>query len=943
MTGVEVGVGVAVGGAAASGGGAATAAALAAAAAASSAATAAAIGAFASSILTNLAISIGLSLISRLLTPKPNTIGRQQSVDRGITQLIRASSEPHKFMYGAHPVSGTMVFATTTGNDNKFLHMVIALAGHQSREITTVWIGDHGIDPDDLDATGDVTSGRFFHEGQEFVRIRKHLGEDNQLADSLLVSDITEWTTAHRLRGITYLYVRLNFNRELFPTGIPNVKALVKGRLIADPRDTAITISTSSVANPTTIKTASAHGVTANGRVFIDGHTGSTPSISGEYHVISTPATDELTIDVNVSVGGTGGSLLKMKWSDNSALVVRDYMLGEFGLNAEQTDEMDDTLAKSAATICDEEVNLPAAVATVDFTADNANNRFSQVIPEGDKELPLHSLDGVEASTTGTLPTGLSGSPTRLFVVSISGKDVGTGGVPLASFKLATSLVNARAGVAISISTDGTGTHTLTRKSQPRYTTNGALALDERPIEIIPNLIIPMAGKLSYTQGLYSMYAGAFISPVTLTLNDDDLRGRLNIRPRPGRLDLYNSVRGTFTDRDNGYQLTDFPPVINATFITRDQEEKIFKDISLPFVTDTYRAQRLARLTNQRAREGLIIDFPARMHAIELAVGETVQVTSTIPDWTNKEFEIITWTFAEGGGIDLVMQETASAIYSYDPDNDAQIPNIAPNTNLPNAFDLPSPPTGLVLTSGTNELLLSAEGSIISRIKASWTAPVDIFVTSGGTIELQMKLNSDSVWETLLRVPGDETIGFLTPIEDGLAYDVRIRGVNSLGVASDFETVLNHTVVGKTAAPPDVDTFSVARLADGTRRLEWTLSPLPDDVRAGGGYRIRYQSGGSITWASAISLHDGLLISSPFETNELASGQFTFGIKAIDSSGNESTNELAFTVTLGDPRLREVLLQRIEQSLPWTGTLTDCFITPENTLEAVFSGTPAAD
>jgi hypothetical protein len=68
------------------------------------------------------------------------------------------------------------------------------------------------------------------------------------------------------------------------------------------------TISTSSVANPTVI-TCSANHPFANGdSVIISGHTGSTPAIDGVY-TISNVAATTFTIPVNVSVGGSGGTV----------------------------------------------------------------------------------------------------------------------------------------------------------------------------------------------------------------------------------------------------------------------------------------------------------------------------------------------------------------------------------------------------------------------------------------------------------------------------------------------------------------------------------------------------------------------------------------------------------------------------------------------------------
>jgi hypothetical protein len=68
------------------------------------------------------------------------------------------------------------------------------------------------------------------------------------------------------------------------------------------------TITSSSVASPTVITTATAHGLVTGERVSIAGHSGSTPAIAGEYVATVTDAT-HFTISVNATVGGTGGTV----------------------------------------------------------------------------------------------------------------------------------------------------------------------------------------------------------------------------------------------------------------------------------------------------------------------------------------------------------------------------------------------------------------------------------------------------------------------------------------------------------------------------------------------------------------------------------------------------------------------------------------------------------
>jgi hypothetical protein len=70
----------------------------------------------------------------------------------------------------------------------------------------------------------------------------------------------------------------------------------------------------------------------------------------------------------------------------------------------------------------------------------------------------------------------------------------------------------------------------------------------------------------------------------------------------------------------------------------------------------------------------------------------------------------------------------------------------------------------------------------------------------------------------------------------------------------------------------------------------------------------------------------GLITYSPFESNQLAAGTYTFAIKAVDSLSNESTTANFLTVTLTDPRLNNVLIQRQERELVWPGVITNGFV-----------------
>ncbi|MCU1324988.1 MAG: hypothetical protein JWN34_358 [Bryobacterales bacterium] len=75
----------------------------------------------------------------------------------------------------------------------------------------------------------DITSGH------HYIRVKKFLGSDDQTASPDLLNEISDWTSNHRLRGITCLYVRIQ-QAAGFNMNIQNIAALVKGKRLYDPR-----------------------------------------------------------------------------------------------------------------------------------------------------------------------------------------------------------------------------------------------------------------------------------------------------------------------------------------------------------------------------------------------------------------------------------------------------------------------------------------------------------------------------------------------------------------------------------------------------------------------------------------------------------------------------------------------------------------------------------
>ena len=251
---------------------------------------------FSGSLLTAFAVGAGMSVVSRALMSAPD-VGQQMS---GLASTVREPTSSRKLVYGRARVGGAMVYMDSTGTDNEYFHMVIAVAGHEIDAYEEIYFNDEKI----------WNNGSFVGQWATYVHLGLHDGSQTS-ADSTLVSESPQWTTNHKLLDTAYIYVRVKYDAEQFANGLPNVSAIIRGK---------------KVYNPTTSTT---------------------------------------------------------EWTQNPALIVRDYLLdAKYGL-AESASNINSTALAAAQTVCDQTVDLEAGGTQVRFQADGvldtANSRQNNI------------------------------------------------------------------------------------------------------------------------------------------------------------------------------------------------------------------------------------------------------------------------------------------------------------------------------------------------------------------------------------------------------------------------------------------------------------------------------------------------------------------------------------------------------------------------------------
>uniref|UniRef100_UPI0032609C75 phage tail protein n=1 Tax=Planktomarina sp. TaxID=2024851 RepID=UPI0032609C75 len=501
-----------------------------------------------SAFATAFAVNFALGAALKALSPKPSLSG----ANRGYQTTAIGTALDHQIIYGKMRVAGARIYDEATGTNNKYLHRIIAFAGHEVESFDKIYINDELAT---LDGSGNVTSPSRYN-GK--VRINLHLGASDQTADTDLVSESVHWTTEHRLRGIAYMYIRLQFDADVFPNGIPEITSTISGKKVYDPR-TSTTV-----------------------------------------------------------------------WSDNPALCLRDYLTSSYGIS-EATANIDDTLVISAANVCDQ--------------------------------------TNTDAGTT-------------------------------------------------------------------RYTCNGAFTTASTPYDMINSLLTSMDGSLWYAQGKWRMKPAYWTTPV-LDLNEDDLRSNISVSTRHSRRNNFNAVKGTFRGEESNWQTTDYPQVTNADFVTADNGQESVADVDLPFTDNSVEARRIARISLERNRQQLTVSASFGLKTLQVQVGDNIRLTNSRFGWTNKEFEVVSWSFGLTEGLDLqtqmTLRETAESVYD---EVDDGVVYERDNTTLLSPFDVPTVGISVVAVAQVSNQKVS--NIAVATVTSGRSEEVD-------HVEVEYKLSSESV------------------------------------------------------------------------------------------------------------------------------------------------------------------------------------------------------
>ena len=412
--------------------------------------------------------------------------------------------------------------------------------------------------------------------------------------------------------------------------------------------------------------------------------------------------------------------------------------------------------------------------------------------------------------------------------------------------------------------------------TQKRYTFDGVIDTASLPVEVMRLIADSMAGFVFFSEGKYFCLAGDYSAP-TIEIDNSWLAGDIGIQTKMPKSQRFNTVKGVYVEPSKGWQPTDYPAITNSTYIAQDAGEEVIRDFPTPFSIDVKRSQRLAKILLNRSRQGIVCTVPCNFKALQLQAGDMVAITNSYLGWSSKAFRVLRWELQPNmGGVVLTCQEEASDAYDWASDEGQDL-DVAPDTNLPNPFDV-EPPTNLAIEE--TQIAFNSEGGVAASLDLSWTASVSAFITG---YESQYKLDSATSYISI-STTAESPVQVLN-LEPGV-YNFRVRSINSVGAKSDWAE-LTAQVFGLTAAPDDITGFSLNDIA-GNAHLSWNQSTsIP--VKLAGQIRVRHSSATSgATWSEAIDISPALPGIATSAVVPLLAG--TYLIKAVDAYGRESVN-----------------------------------------------------
>lgn len=98
-------------------------------------------GYLATTLTGKILLTFAANTLIGALSPKPSSAGS----DRGYQTNTGGTAVDHQIIYGKVKVGGAILYDETTGYNNKYLHRIVGVAGHEIESFEDIYLNDEVV------------------------------------------------------------------------------------------------------------------------------------------------------------------------------------------------------------------------------------------------------------------------------------------------------------------------------------------------------------------------------------------------------------------------------------------------------------------------------------------------------------------------------------------------------------------------------------------------------------------------------------------------------------------------------------------------------------------------------------------------------------------------------------------------------------------------------
>jgi hypothetical protein len=418
--------------------------------------------------------------------------------------------------------------------------------------------------------------------------------------------------------------------------------------------------------------------------------------------------------------------------------------------------------------------------------------------------------------------------------------------------------------------------------SENGYYFNGGIFSKKDSPDVINDVLANFRAGFFWSNGQYKLIIMDYDTPVMSIEESEIIEDSFSFR-QPSMQDTPNRIEIKFPNVDIDYKAETLQLETNDYIDIGDDERKII--IELIGTTDYEQAVKLGAYLLERAAFNKIFMFSIGSQGAVLEQGDIIQVTHTLPGWTDHVCRVINPRANPDGTFTLVVLDENEDLY----DDTVNVSSHTPTTTtLPDPLAVPPS----VKNIQTSDSFYTQGDKTFWKLQIDFDDPTDYpyFKHAEAWISYDDGVNYSYLRSGTVRITID-------PIQYGKRIYIKLRSVSIYDIKQDLaDAIIVSSTIGSTiSSPSDVTGF---RVSTNSNTLIFKWDAVDDDVNILL-YEIKYNPGNEGVWGKSI-----IIATTKGHTYSLPSvkpGTHKFLIKAKSINNIYSDNAVSVTVPVPIP------------------------------------------